>query len=305
MKELDCCMICPRSCGVNRNAGETGYCGSDNLYHIGSICIHHGEEPAISGKKGICNVFFTGCNLQCLYCQNYQISHTGRERVDKALTLDEVIESIIHLLNQGIEAVGFVTPTHFTPHVKTIIAMLNQRGYHPITVYNTNAYDSPQVIRTFEGLIDVYLPDFKYFDPALAAAFSGAGDYPKVAREVLKEMYRQKGSTVVLNNEGQAVTGLIIRHLVLPGQVKDSVNILKWIAETLSPSITISLMSQYYPTACVAGHPLLGRQITAAEYHQVSDAMEELGFHKGWIQDFNSAENYRPDFSRESPFEDA
>ena len=201
------------------------------------------------------------------------------------------------MLNQGIEAVGFVTPTHFTPHVKTIIATLNQRGYHPITVYNTNAYDSPQVIRTLEGLIDVYLPD-----PALAAAFSGAGDYSEVARKVLKEMYRQKGSTVVLNNEGQAVTGFIIRHLVLPGQVKDSVNILKWIAETLSPSVTISLMSQYYPTACVAGHPLLGRQITALEYHQVLDAMEELGFHKGWIQDFNSAENYIPDFSNENPF---
>lgn len=295
-------MLCPRKCGVNRNAGEEGYCGSDSRYHIGSICVHHGEEPVISGKKGICNVFFTGCNLQCLYCQNYQISHTGTGRKDKTLTLEEVTGSIIRLLDQGIEAVGFVTPTHFTLHVKTIIAELNQRGYHPITVYNTNAYDIPQVIRTFEGLIDIYLPDFKYFDPALAAAFSGAADYPEVAREVLKEMYRQKGSTVVLNKEGQAVTGLIIRHLVLPGQVMDSVNILKWIADALSPSVSISLMSQYYPTACVAGHAVLGRQITAMEYHQVLVAMEDLGFHKGWIQDFDSPGNYRPDFSKENPF---
>ncbi len=296
-------MLCPRNCGVNRNAGETGYCGCDAGFHVASVCIHQGEEPPISGSKGICNVFFTGCNLQCLYCQNYQISCRKNLKPDQEYTLEEVTRQIITILDQGIEAVGFVSPTHFTPHVKTIIHELHQSGYTPITVYNSNGYDKAEILKSLEGLIDVYLPDFKYLDPKVSMAYSGAKDYPGYAREALREMFRQKGSTVVLNDNGQAVTGLIIRHLVLPGQTSDSIGILKWIAEELSSAVSISLMSQYYPTAGVARHPQLGRKISATEYREVLDAMEALGFHKGWIQDFESSGNYRPDFEREHPFE--
>ncbi|MFO7370996.1 MAG: radical SAM protein [Bacteroidales bacterium] len=303
MEGLGNCLLCPRNCGVNRIAGETGYCGCDAGFHVASVCIHQGEEPPIGGSKGICNVFFTGCNLQCLYCQNYQISCRKNRKPDQEYTLEEITRQIIAILDQGIEAVGFVSPTHFTPHVRAIIHELHKSGYAPITVYNSNGYDKVEILKSLEGLIDVYLPDFKYLDPIAARKYSGAKDYPGHAREALREMFRQKGSTVVLNDNGQAVTGLIIRHLVLPGQASDSIGILKWIAKELSPEVSISLMSQYYPTARVARHSQLDRKISAQEYQEVLDAMEALGFHKGWIQDFESSGNYRPDFEKENPFE--
>jgi putative pyruvate formate lyase activating enzyme len=302
LKELDHCVLCPRACGVNRNVGQLGYCGSNAGYSISSICIHHGEEPPISGLKGICNVFFTGCNLTCLFCQNYQISRQQGKLAAKPYTLEEVTDKIIDHLNQGIEAVGFVTPTHHSPHVKAIINRLNRLGYTPITVYNTNCYDKVNILSCLEGLIDVYLPDFKYFNPAIAGMFSDASDYPDAAKKSLLEMYRQKGSTVVLNDSGQAVTGMIIRHLVLPGQSTDSINLLTWIARELSPSVSISLMSQYCPTVCIANHPVLDRRINAAEYQVVMDGMENLGFNNGWIQQHESADHYNPDFNNESPF---
>lgn len=303
--ELDHCTICPRNCGVNRNTGQLGYCGSDAAYNIGSICIHRGEEPPISGPKGICNVFFSRCNLQCIFCQNYQISRRRGIIESMPYTLEEIVSAIIDILDQGIDSVGFVTPTHFTPHIKAIILRLNQMGYKPITVYNSNGYDSVGVLREFEGLIDVYLPDFKYFNPLLAEKYSGALDYPEVAKGAISEMYRQKGSTVVTNDNGLAVTGLIIRHLVLPGQVKDSIEILKWIAAALSASVSISLMSQYYPTVNVTGHSHLGRNLTSQEYQEVLEVMENLEFTRGWIQHPESAISYLPDFKMDQPFKES
>jgi putative pyruvate formate lyase activating enzyme len=219
------------------------------------------------------------------------------------MTLEEVTDAITTILDQGIEAVGFVSPTHFTPHVKAIIARLNRLGYQPVTVYNTNGYDKAEVLQSLEGMIDVYLPDFKYLDPSTAGAFSDAPDYPEVVQKSIREMYRQKGSTIVLNHDGQAVTGMIIRHLVLPGHAEESIRILEWIASELSTSVRISLMSQYYPTICVAGHDVLGRKVMAEEYRQVAEAMEKLGFYNGWIQYPESAEFYNPDFSMDHPFE--
>lgn len=298
--ELENCAICPRECHINRIAGHTGYCGYDAGYHIASIVIHGGEEPPINGSHGICNVFFKGCNLRCSYCQNYQISRPKGD--NDPMSLEVVIDRITECLDHGIEAVGFVNPSHFTPHVRRIIDELHKRDYFPITVYNTNAYDHVRTLEALEGIIDVYLPDFKYMDSIPSLKFSGAGNYPSVAAAAIKEMYRQKGSTVVLNENGQAITGLIIRHLVLPGHCYDSVKILEWIASELSPSIHLSLMSQYYPTACVADDPVLGRHVTHAEYRKVLYAMERLGFYRGWIQDYDSHSNYRPDFDRMKPF---
>jgi putative pyruvate formate lyase activating enzyme len=296
-------MICPRKCGVNRNAGELGYCRTDAGYHIGSICLHRGEEPAISGEFGICNIFFSHCNLQCLYCQNYQISRNSITAQDRIMTLDEVLNAVKHCLDQGAEAVGFVTPSHFIPHVRAIINALHASGYYPVTVYNSNGYDSVDMLRELEGLVHVYLPDFKYADPGTAGRFSGAPDYPEKAGLALKEMFRQKGSTLVIHENGQAVNGLIIRHLVLPGQAEDSVRVLQWIAEELSPSLYLSLMSQYYPTSCMSGHSVLSRTITEKEFNRVTEAAESLGFYRGWVQELNSSQTYRPDFSRIHPFE--
>ena len=303
MKEFDNCQLCPRACGVNRNAGEYGFCRSDAGYHIGSICIHRGEEPVINGTKGICNIFFTHCNLQCIYCQNYQISRNLSEAGDNTMALEEVVAEVIHCLDQGVDAVGFVTPTHFVPHVKAIVDQLKIRRYNPIKVYNTNGYDSVETLQSLEGIIDVYLPDLKYADPLLSDRYSGATDYPEMARKAVLEMYRQKGSSVVVNENGLAVTGLIIRHLVLPGCAEDSIAVLKWIAEELSPSVSISLMSQYYPTACISGMSELNRHITPEEYRKVVKAMDDLGFYKGWIQEPESSQSYNPDFKRNHPFE--
>ncbi len=303
MKELDHCMICPRFCGVNRNIGKLGYCRTDAGYHISSICIHRGEEPVISGANGICNIFFSHCNLQCIYCQNFQISRNKGLAEERIMTLDEVVNSVIACLNQGAEAVGFVTPSHFVPHVRAIIEELHLRGLYPVTVYNSNGYDTVESLRSLEGLIDVYLPDLKYASASLSKSLSDASDYPEVARKAIAEMYRQKGSSVIVSDDGQAVNGLIIRHLVLPGQTDDSIAILKWIAEELSPSLHISLMSQYYPTSCMINHPQLNRKITEEEYSMVEKAMEELGFYNGWIQEMSSAHTYKPDFLRENPFE--
>jgi putative pyruvate formate lyase activating enzyme len=302
MKELDHCMICPRYCGVNRNVGKLGYCRTGAGYHISSICIHRGEEPVISGVNGICNIFFSHCNLQCIYCQNFQISRNKGLTKEKIMTLEEVIEDVIACLQQGAEAVGFVTPSHFVPHVRAIIDQLHSRGFHPVKVYNSNGYDTVESLKSLEGLIDVYLPDFKYFSLALSKSFSDADDYPGIARLAIKEMFRQKGSSVIVSDNGQAVNGLIIRHLVLPGQTDDSIAILKWISEELSPSIYISLMSQYYPTSCMINHPQFNRKITEEEYSVVEKAMEDLGFYNGWIQEMNSSQHYKPDFLRENPF---
>jgi putative pyruvate formate lyase activating enzyme len=302
MKELDHCMICPRYCGVNRNLGKMGYCRAGAGYHIGSICIHRGEEPVISGAKGICNIFFSHCNLQCIYCQNFQISRNKGIVEERIMSLEEVVTGVISCLEQGAEAVGFVTPSHFVPHVRAIISELHARGFYPVTVYNSNGYDTVESLSSLEGLIDVYLPDFKYASAHLSDSFSNAEDYPGIAKMAITEMFRQKGSSVIVSDSGQAVNGLIIRHLVLPGETDDSIDILKWISTELSPSIYISLMSQYYPTSCMINHPRLSRKITEDEYSVVEKAMEDLGFYNGWIQEISSAHNYKPDFLRENPF---
>lgn len=303
MKEFQECRLCPRQCGVDRTSGQTGYCGSDAGLHIGSICIHRGEEPVINGRKGICNVFFSWCNLQCMFCQNYQISNKHHLSTSRQYTIDEAVDEIIDFLDQGMEAVGFVTPTHFSPYVKAMVKALHQMGYVPAIVYNTSGYENAEVLRGLEGLVDVYLPDFKYLDPDLAESYSGARDYPEVIKGAMREMYRQKGSSVILNENGQALSGLIIRHLVLPGGVRDSKNILTWIAENLSASINVSLMSQYGPTRLVREHPVLSRPLSVAEYDEVVAHLEMLGFENGWMQDMLSHQNYTPDFNLNHPFE--
>ena len=300
--EFSDCALCPRQCHADRNSGELGYCRSDAGFHISSICRHIGEEPAISGKQGICNIFFSHCNLQCIYCQNHQISCNNGFPPGELTDFSKIMDSIISLLDKGCEAVGFVSPSHFIPHVHTIINSLHDKGRHPIIVYNSNGYDSVTELKRLEGLIDIYLPDMKYFDQNISGEFSDAPDYPEIAKAAIKEMYRQKGNMLRYLDEQQAESGMIIRHLVLPGKVQNSIDILNWIAEELSRGMHISLMSQYYPTSEVSTHPLLGRKLRQSEYMEVVKEMEGLGMVNGWLQDMSSNENYRPDFKREHPF---
>jgi len=300
---LSNCTLCPRECGVNRFEGGDGYCGMDAGFNIASICIHRGEEPVISGTEGICNIFFSGCNLHCIFCQNHEISHPGGDAGLSAQSLGSVLDQVEKILASGIRAVGFVSPSHVVPQVKAIIRGLKARGLNPITIYNTNGYDKPKVIDSLDGLIDVYLPDYKYVTPEIAEEFSDASDYPSVAIKALKRMYYQKGSTLPLDNESRAMNGILIRHLVLPGHAEESKKVLRSIADDLSTGVHLSLMSQYHPTPFVKDHLTLRRSLYKEEYEMIAEAMENLGFRNGWVQDIDSYKNYRPDFSREHPFE--
>lgn len=301
--QLANCHLCPRECGANRVEGALGYCKSDAGFHISSVSVHKGEEPVISGKKGICNIFFSRCNLQCVYCQNHEISNTKGNVIEQKMPFDELIAKIKNTLSVTENIVGFVSPSHFVPHVKAIIDRLRNDGLSPIFVFNTNAYDKVETLQSLEGYIDVYLPDFKYVDPELSFSFSQARNYPQIASASIKEMYRQKGSSLMLNDDGLAESGLIIRHLVLPNAVDNSIDVLKYIAEEISERLHISLMSQYFPTPQVVNISQLNRLITQEEYEKVTEAFHNLGFFRGWLQEPESHQSYRPSFENDQAFE--
>ena len=293
---LSHCTICPRNCGVNRLNKPAGYCNSNAGFNISSICIHKGEEPVISGSKGICNIFFPHCNLQCIFCQNHDISVNTSVLFTHLMEFDDVINKICETLEQTENIVGFVSPSHYVPQMLAIIRGVKKKGKSPVFVYNTNGYDKVETLKMLEGIIDVYLPDFKYIDAELAFRYSKVKDYPEIVAEALKEMYRQKGTSLIINDNGIAESGIIIRHLILPGATDQSIEVLKFIANELSPKLHISLMSQYYPAHKAINNPELGRNLTEEEYFKVTEAFHKLGFYRGWIQDLGSHNNYRPDF---------
>jgi putative pyruvate formate lyase activating enzyme len=301
---LHACRLCPRQCGIDRFAVATGFCRTGAGYAIAAITLHRGEEPVISGATGICNVFFGHCNLRCLFCQNHQISRNESLIRGADWSLAQVAEAITTILSTGVNRLGFVSPSHMVPQMVAIIEEVRRRGFQPVIVYNSNGYDRVETLRILEDWVDVYLPDYKYSDPVLADQLSAAGDYPEVAAAALSEMYRQKGNMVHLDDAGMVERGLIVRHLVVPGAVDNSLQALRFLADALSPRLTLSLMSQYQPTVEVADRAPLNRHLQPAEYDQVVAEMERLGFVHGWIQDFTSADYYNPDFNREAPFAD-
>lgn len=304
LDKLHDCDLCPRECHADRFSEKLGYCKSDASFNIASICIHHGEEPAISGENGICNIFFTHCNLQCIYCQNYQISDNHVSGKSTIMELNEIVRQVTNILDTGINSVGFVSPSHFIPQAKIIIQSIHLLGYKPVWIFNTNGFDKVKTLRSLEGMIDVYLPDFKYMVSDLAKEYSDTPDYPEVATLALKEMFRQKGSALHLNPDGIAQSGMIIRHLVLPAQQENSLKVLNFIAEELSPRLHISLMSQYFPAPRVSCHPKLNKTVTPEEYFFITAELERLGMYHGWVQELTSAVNYQPDFEKEKPFEE-
>ncbi len=301
---LENCEICPRKCKTNRIRTNKGYCSTDAGIYIASIFAHKGEEPPISGNKGICNVFFTHCNLQCVYCQNYQISRNNIDHKQYKTTLEDAVEKIISVLETGIDALGFVSPSHFIPQMIEIIETLNSKKYFPVIVYNSNAYDTIESLRLIEKYVDVYLPDLKYSDANIAKKYSKAEDYPEVAFAAIKEMYRQKGDMLFVNKNGYAESGLIIRHLILPNHVQNSIDVLRFIARDVSSNVYISLMSQYYPTADAFKYPEISRPINKKEYAKVVEQAQKLGLTNGWIQELESKDFYRPDFTDNQPFKD-
>ena len=298
------CRLCPRDCGADRAGGELGFCRSGDGPNVAAVCRHRGEEPVVSGPLGACNIFFSHCNLQCLFCQNYQISRNDTPPGRAFSTLEQVATEVEKHLDQGVKTVGYVSPSHCLPQMKGIIRLLKERGRESVSVMNTNAYDRAEEIRRLEGVIDVYLPDFKYNLPVPARDYSAAEDYPQVARAALQEMFRQKSDRIRVGPGGYILSGLIVRHLVLPGEVENSLSCLRWIAAELSPSVHLSLMAQYRPTPAVASHPRLGRFLREDEYGLVIEEMEKLGFVNGWTQELDSRESYLPDFQRAEVFKD-
>ncbi len=300
--KINYCNICPRKCETPNDNKFLGYCKTENGYFISSIFAHRGEEPPISSTKGICNVFFAHCNLQCVYCQNYEISNNKTPLKLFKMSFNSVILKIISILDTGINILGFVSPSHFVPQTIKIIQELHKKKYFPTIVYNTNAYDKISTLKRLEKYVDIYLPDLKYASNYLAKKYSDAYDYPKIAFAALKEMYNQKGSTLIINKNGYAESGLIIRHLVLPGNIENSIKVLQFIANELSTKVHISLMSQYYPTYKAFDYPELSKTLTKKEYQKVLEKMKNLNLTNGWVQDLESHINYRPNFKSDKPF---
>ncbi len=297
------CTLCPNNCKVNRKENQRGFCKLDEKLHIAEICVHKGEEPILGGKEGVCNVFFSSCNLRCDYCQNYEIS---QETITKKeiTSIRQAVDKIAHILCTGVNTVGFVSPTCQVPQMIAIIDLLHKRDFHPTIIYNTNAYDSVDQLKLLENYVDIYLPDFKYSTAELGKKYSHIDNYPTHALNAIKEMYRQKGNRIEFDENGIATSGLIIRHLVLPGFSDNSIECLNMIAFEISYRVYVSLMSQYFPVYKALDISELNRPISIAEYQKVLNHMQNIGLENGFTQGFDSMLNYRPDFSKDSnPFE--
>ena len=297
------CSMCPHNCKINRLDGKLGFCRTDIHYNIASVCAHKGEEPVISGDNGICNVFFSHCNMQCKYCQNFQISDKF-SKINTTLSDEDVIKKICDLLDSGCHALGFVSPSHCIVQMVDIINKVNNKGYKPVVVYNSNAYDKVETLAMIESLVDIYLPDFKYANDNLAYSLSGVKNYTQTALNAIGEMIRQKNTILNLNENEIATKGVILRHLVLPNFTSNSKKVLLLIAENFGNKVQISLMSQYYPTPQVKNISEINRYVEKKAYDEVVDYLDYLGFENGWVQEIVSNHNYRPDFDHEHPFED-
>ncbi|HOF88310.1 MAG TPA: radical SAM protein [Armatimonadota bacterium] len=292
---LAACDLCPHACGANRRAGETGRCRTGARARIAAICDHHGEEPAISGTRGSGTVFAAGCTLRCVCCQNHQISQ-GHLADFPAYAAERLAEDYLRLQAMGCHNVNWVSPTHALPSLVRALALAVDDGFRLPVVYNTHGYDSVDALRLLDGVVDIYLPDMKYADADVALRLSGAPDYPDRAIAAIREMYRQVG-LLALDEDGVAVSGVIVRHLVLPGGLAGTRAALRRLAEEVSPRLTISLMAQYYPAHRAARMPELARSLTAAEYDDALDAFDEAGLEDGWRQELQAEATYRPDFA--------
>jgi len=305
-QRLTACDICPRKCGVNRLKGKSGRCHSTDLPIVASVCDHHGEEPVLSGSRGSGTIFFGNCNLKCCYCQNHQISQNHKYQKANQTDCRSLAQSMLYLQNElGCHNINFVSPSHFVPQILKALLEAIPLGLKIPLVYNTNAYDSLETLRELDGVIGIYLPDLKYADDKLAKKFSRARNYVFHSRNAIKEMQRQVGD-LKTDEDGIAVSGLIVRHLILPNNLAGSSESLNWLAQEVSPDAAVSLMSQYHPTHKAYKHSLLSRRINPAEYDEALQAMEEAGLEKGWAQDMASHKHYLPDFERiKHPFNPA
>lgn len=301
---LAACSICPHNCGNNRLKNEIARCYSGYLPIVSAYTPHFGEEPGLVGTHGVGNIFFGNCNLRCVYCQNYEISQRWREEKRHEMTFERVAEIMLELQEKGCHSIGFVSPTHFVPQIIKSLLIAVENGLFLPLVYNTNAYDSVEVLQLLDGIIDIYLPDLKYAFEEDGWRYSKVPKYPQVAHAALQEMHRQVGGELVWGDDGLVKRGLIIRHLILPNDIAGSEESLRWVRDTLGSDAALSIMAQYYPTHKAAEIDLLNRKIYSGEYLRVLRLLEKLEMNNGWAQEWEqAAEYYQPEFQdRAQPF---
>lgn len=296
-KELESCRLCARNCSVDRNAGQTGYCGMDSRIFLARAALHMWEEPVISGAGGSGTVFFSGCSLKCVYCQNQSIAiaHIGRE-----VSRQRLVEIFFELKAKGAHNINLVTPTHYVPQIVTALEEAKLEGLDLPIVYNTASYENVETIKMLDGLADIYLADLKYFDSDISKMYSNAPDYFKVASAAIAEMVKQTGE-IVYDTEGQLLKkGVIVRHLVLPGCVPDSKQVIKYLYNNYQNNIFYSIMNQYTPLCGLEGFPEINRRLSGSEYDEVVNYALELGVENGFIQEGETAkESFIPEFDME------
>ena len=292
------CTLCPRDCHVNRDAGEIGFCGQTARLTAARAALHFWEEPCLSGTNGSGTVFFSGCNLRCVYCQNHEIA---RGQAGREITVTRLSDIFLELQEKGAHNINLVTPTHFVPQIIAALQTAKKQGLSIPVIYNTSAYEKVETLRMLEGLIDIYLPDLKYRDTALSEKYSHAPDYFKTASAAITEMVRQVGAPVFADGEDSLMCrGVIVRHLLLPGCGRDSRQILRFLHETFENDIYVSIMNQYTPLSQVSDIPPLNRRVSAREYDRLVDYAIRVGIENGFMQEGESAsESFIPPFDYE------
>ena len=293
MEELKQCKICPHNCNVNRLNGKIGRCKCADKIKIALASVHNYEEPCISGINGSGTIFFSNCNMNCIYCQNYEISQLGK---GKEISIKELADIFINQQEKGVNNINLVTPTMYAFQIIEAIKLAKKNGLIIPIIYNTIGYEKIETLKALQGYIDVYLPDLKYYSNKLSIKYSKVNNYFSVATEAIKEMYRQVG-TPKFNEDGIIQRGIIIRHLVLPNHIQNSKNILKWIKENMPQDVYVSIMAQYFPTYKAKEDELLNRKLTKKEYKEIEKFLYTLDLKNGYIQELGEhEEEYVPDF---------
>lgn len=296
----DKCTLCPRNCGVDRDNGKIGYCGQTDKVYVARAALHMWEEPCISGKEGSGTVFFCGCTLRCIFCQNHQIALGKAEsgdKIGKEISIDRLKEIFLELQEKGANNINLVTGTHYIPQIAMALKLAKEEGLKIPIVYNTSGYEKAESLQILDGLVDIYLPDMKYVSKELSKEYSNASDYFEMASKALEEMVRQVGEAQ-FDTRGYMTKGVIVRHLVLPGSTRDSKAVLDYLWNTYGNNIYLSIMNQYTPMEQIKNHPLLSRKVTKREYSKVVDYALSLGWENAFIQEGETAkESFIPGFN--------
>lgn len=287
MNKYENCLLCPRKCGTNRRTGQTGVCGVSSEIKVARAALHYWEEPCISGKRGSGAVFFSGCSLHCVFCQNREISD-GKE--GKVISKERLSDIFMELADKGANNINLVTPGQYIPDIVWAVNDAKSRGMKLPIIYNTSGYENVTELKLLEGIVDVYLPDFKYMDSTLSAMYSRAKDYPSVAKQALSEMVRQQPDVVIDDATGLIQKGVIVRQLLLPGHVNDAKAVLKYLYDTYHDHVYISMMSQFTPIA-LKDYPEINRTVTRREYERLVDYALEIGITNAFIQEGDVAKD--------------